>query len=390
MNSHSPDPPGGFDASRSSEESTPLSQLSVQNLLWPILLSLVAFGAIAWFTYEPNMLQEMWSRLNPFALAGAILMVGGRVLFGSLRLYFMSHKHMPVRETIRGQLAWDFASNITPSAIGGAPIAAMFVCRESDMQIGEATAVFLFSMVLDQIFLASTIPILMFSSVYIGIYPEALGLFGSKLLTLFFVGMLTWIGLLIYATLVRPDVLKKIAHTVFRLPGLRRFQSYLEEEMVMLENRSALLRSESLAFFFGGYVLTALMWICRFSVLLFVLWSVYDLVPELQVFLRTIAMMLSSLVVITPGASGGIEGLYALFIAPLIPTALVAPTLLTWRLLNYYLFVAIGLAISTRHVRKVIETSDDADSLSAPPGDNTREESTTPASVDDPRTTPDP
>jgi uncharacterized protein (TIRG00374 family) len=317
-------------------------------------------------------------------------MVAGRVIFGSLRLYFMSHKHMPIRETIRGQLAWDFASNVTPSAIGGAPIAAMFVCRDSDMQVGEATAVFLFSMVLDQIFLASTIPLLMFASMYVGIYPEALGYYGAQVLTLFFVGMLTWIGLLIYATLVRPDMLDKIAQTIFRLPGLRRFQAYLEEEMVMLRNRSALLRSESLGFFLGGYVLTALMWTCRFSVLVFVLWSVYDLLPELQVFLRTIAMMLASLVVLTPGASGGIEGLYALFIAPLIPTGLVAPTLLTWRLLNYYLFVAAGIAISTQHVRQTIATSETIGAPSITSTGAADDGPATPESATDPRTTPDP
>lgn len=370
------------------ETDTPLAELSVHNLLWPILLSLVAFATIAWFTYEPNMLEEMWTRLNPLPLLAAGAMVVGRVFFGSLRLYFMSHKHMPYKETVRGQLAWDFASNVTPSAIGGAPIAAMFVCRESDMQVGEATAVFLFSMLLDQIFLASMIPILMLGSVYIGVYPEALGFFGDKLLTLFFLAMLTWIGLLIYATLVRPDVLEKITNKLFRLPGLKRFQSYVQEEMVMLQDRSALLRSESLRFFLGGYVLTALMWLCRMAVLLFVIWSVYDALPQLQIFLRTIAMMLSSLVVITPGASGGIEGLYALFIAPLIPTVLVAPTLLTWRLLNYYLFVAVGLVISTRHVRKVMTRS--GDTGSAPKADETSEDgdSSVPQPVDDPSSTP--
>ncbi len=390
MKSYPSDAPEGCAASPEGGKDAPLARLSVHNLTWPILLSLVAFGAITWYTYEPNMVQEMWRRLNPLPLAAALLMVGGRVFFGSLRLYLMSHKHMPVRETIRGQLAWDFASNVTPSAIGGAPIAAMFVCRESDMQVGEATAVFLFSMVLDQIFLASTVPVLMLSSVYIGVYPEALGFFGSKLLTLFFIGMLAWIGLLIYATLVRPDVLEKIAHTVFRLPGLRRFQSYLEEEMAMLQDRSELLRSESLFFFFKGYLLTALMWICRFSVLLFVLWSVYDLLPEIQVFLRTIAMMLSSLVILTPGASGGIEGLYALFIAPLIPTVLVAPTLLTWRLLNYYLFVAVGLAISTRHVRKVIAASGRATGRSAADVKASRNPPPEPESVDDSKKSPEP
>jgi len=58
--------------------------------------------------------------------------------------------------------------------------------------------------------------------------------------------------------------------------------------------------------------------------------------------LRSAATLLVALVLPTPGGSGGLEGLYALFIGPLMPQALMAPTLLLWRLLDYYLFIALG------------------------------------------------
>jgi len=53
----------------------------------------------------------------------------------------------------------------------------------------------------------------------------------------------------------------------------------------------------------------------------------------------------------TPGGSGGIEGLYALFVGPLIPASLVVPTLLTWRLLSYYLFIAFGAYLFMHQMR---------------------------------------
>lgn len=324
------------------------------NLAWPLGLSILALLVIGWITFEPGMFRKMWDDLHGSVLALAVAMVGGRILFGGLRLYHMSHKHLSLWGSIRGQIAWDFASNITPSAIGGAPIAAMFVSREDRLQMGEATAVMLLSMVLDQIWLATMIPALIVLSFYVNIYPEALGWIGSGAFTVYFVGMLIWIGLLIYATLVRPSVIEKGVGRLFDLPLLQRFKSSVTSEMKTLRERAALLRSESPGFFLGGYLLTGLMWSCRFAVLLFVVWSVYDVIPKLATFARAAAMMLAGLVIPTPGGSGGVEGLYALFVGPLLPDSLLAPTLLTWRLLNYYVFLALGFALSTQHVADLV------------------------------------
>jgi hypothetical protein len=74
------------------------------------------------------------------------------------------------------------------------------------------------------------------------------------------------------------------------------------------------------------------------------------------------AMTLSSLVLPTPGGSGGLEGLYALFIGPLIPEALVAPTLFAWRFLGYYIFIALGAYLFLHQVRNLGPGSNGADS----------------------------
>jgi hypothetical protein len=63
-------------------------------------------------------------------------------------------------------------------------------------------------------------------------------------------------------------------------------------------------------------------------------------------------MLLGALIMPTPGGAGGIEGMYALFLAPLMPTGMVAPTLLIWRLFAYYFFIAIGLVFASQIVRK--------------------------------------
>jgi uncharacterized membrane protein YbhN (UPF0104 family) len=69
----------------------------------------------------------------------------------------------------------------------------------------------------------------------------------------------------------------------------------------------------------------------------------------------------------TPGGSGGIEGLYALFVGPLIPASLVAPTLLTWRLLGYYLFIAFGAYLFMHQLQNSAPSETTSSSAGSPP-----------------------
>ena len=70
-----------------------------------------------------------------------------------------------------------------------------------------------------------------------------------------------------------------------------------------------------------------------------------DLRPVLVVF-RTAGLWLSGLIMPTPGGSGGIAGLFVLFVAPLLPEGYGGPVLLAWRGLAYYLVLAIGLMVA--------------------------------------------
>ncbi|HMB93330.1 MAG TPA: hypothetical protein VKP65_20935, partial [Rhodothermales bacterium] len=53
---------------------------------------------------------------------------------------------------------------------------------------------------------------------------------------------------------------------------------------------------------------------------------------------------------------------YALLLGPpLIPQALVAPTLLTWRLLGYYIFIVLGAFLSMHHMQQTIRRKQQAE-----------------------------
>jgi glycosyltransferase 2 family protein len=78
---------------------------------------------------------------------------------------------------MRIALTWDFASAITPSTIGGAPVATFAMTREG-IKLGQSSAIVLYGVMLDQFWYALAVPILLISSIYFRFFPKKLGLSG--------------------------------------------------------------------------------------------------------------------------------------------------------------------------------------------------------------------
>jgi hypothetical protein len=339
-------------------------QLSARGLLLPVSLSIAVLAAILYFTWEPGTFREMAQSFNAGLLAIAFGTVGLRVMLGGARLSYISHGKLSLVRGMRGSVAWDFMSAVTPSAVGGAPLAAYFVAKDNRIPVGEATAIMLFSMLMDQIWFAISIPLILLASAFIDVFPPALGAIGAGTLSAYFVGMMLWAVFFAYATLIRPGILEQVATWIVRLKWLRRFEGRVRRELVQLRRQASVLRSQPPRFFVIGFLWSAGIWLTRYLTLLFVVLSVYPVVEAFTFVVRTGAMMLTAMAVPTPGGAGGIEGLYVLFLAPLIPKGIVGPTLLAWRVLAYHLFIAAGsvmtfFAVKRRIFGKSSEAGDD-------------------------------
>ena len=70
------------------------------------------------------------------------------------------------------QLSWDFTSAVTPSTIGGAPMATYAMTKEG-LRLGESTAIILYSVLLDQIWYAIAIQILLVACIYMDVVPPS-------------------------------------------------------------------------------------------------------------------------------------------------------------------------------------------------------------------------
>jgi uncharacterized protein (TIRG00374 family) len=222
------------------------------------------------------------------------------------------------------------------------------MARDDERPVGEVTAIMLFAMLMDQIWFAVAVFLLVLASVFVDVFPNALGAVGEGFMTAYFVGMMVWAGGFAYSTLVRPELLQALVRRIFRIRWLERFRGRVDKELANWTEQAIILRSQPIRFYLVGLVFAAIAWIFRYLVLYLIVLSVHQVPNAIQFITRTMAMLHLALILPTPGGSGGIEGMYALFFTePLIPKAFLAPTLLVWRFLAYYVTVVVGLVITT-------------------------------------------
>ncbi len=332
----------------------PARRRSYAAVTWSILLSLGVIVAIGiWTDFDGDALVSMARALNPWLFSLGLSMIVARVLFGAWRLKHVSSGQLDFGTSLRGQLSWDFFSNITPSAIGGGPFAAIYLAKDSRLKVGDTSAFLLLAMLLDQFWTALSVLVVLVGAIYGLSFPAEVGDAGLITLLCYFGGMLTWTVIFAYAMLVKPEWLERSIGWLFTLPMLRRFESRAQREIKQLRERAQLFRTHGFGFYAGGFLLTAASWIARYLMLVFMVWSVYPALDKDLFFLRSMGMTLGSLVMPTPGAAGGVEGFYALFLGPLIPAAMIAPTLLAWRIFGYYIFIGGGGYLSWHRIRQV-------------------------------------
>jgi len=329
-------------------------------ILSSIGLSLAVLAVIAVLTVESETFEQI-SRVKWWMPLIAVGIVGTRVLSGSWRLHFIAQNRLSWTGALRAQLAWDFFSNVTPSTIGGGPVVPAYIAHDSKIPLGDATAMMLFAMLLDHIWFAFAIAILLGASLFMEAIPASLGTIGDITFLLYFVLFLAWVLLFGYTTLVRPILLTRLIDRIFRLPLLRRLRSKAQTVLLQLREHASTLRSQPVHFFIKGFLLTFLTWIARYALVVVILYGFYTNVDQLLALVRTLAMMLGALVMPTPGGAGGIEAIFALMVGPLIPDSVLVPALLLWRLLGYYLFIALGAYLTVHHVQRALMKRASAD-----------------------------
>lgn len=313
---------------------------------------------LIYLTYTPGVLEH----LKPKRLPGLILAVIVSFLrlgFSAAKIRYLSEKALDWMASFRVMLSWDFTSSITPSVVGGAPMATYAMTKEG-FNFGQSTAIILYSLLLDQLWFAMAVPLLLVSGLFFEVVPDNTGMVGHASMALLYIGLLSYAGLMAYGVLKNPNAIKKVVNFVFRLPFLRRWKDKVREEVDNLVEYSHELRKKPKSFLFKAFFLSTMSWLCRVALPTIVVLSLLPADVILSV-LRSLAMNLAFLIMPTPGGSGGVEGLFAIFQGPLIERkAFIGLAVFAWRIISYYISVGLGMMATTWYVnRSVVETFDE-------------------------------
>ncbi|HEX8385265.1 MAG TPA: lysylphosphatidylglycerol synthase transmembrane domain-containing protein [Rubricoccaceae bacterium] len=342
----------------------PARRIPAWRVLLPVAISLGALGAVFWGTYHPGAIDAVAASFRPDLFALAVAGLGLQFLSGGLRLRHISGGALSARAGVRGQITWDFMSALSPPAVGGAPFAALFVSRENRLPYGQVTAIMLFTMLMDQMWFAIAIVGMYVTAIWLPVFPTTLGAAGVGTVAAYLAGMLVYIGFFAYATLVRPELIEKVAGFVVRLKWLRRFEPAVRRETRRLGQQARMLRHKPARFYLVGAGYTALYWVARYGILLMVALSFVADVPDSQFeqgsfratlfVIRTAGLWLAGLAMPTPGGAGGIEALFLLYLAPLLPRGFGGPVLLVWRLLTYHVVLGVGVLVAGSVLRQLL------------------------------------
>lgn len=303
-------------------------------------------------TYTPGVLEHLKLKRLP-GLVLAVLVTLLKVYLTAEKIRFLADKTIGLMASIRIALTWDFASAITPSTIGGAPVATYAMTREG-IKLGKSSAIMLYSVLLDQFLYALAVPILLISGIYFEVIPDEIGMVGNVSMILLYAGLLSYGAILTYGLLINPAMLKIIVDRIFRFRFLRKFSEKARSETENLEKHSTLLRQKPFSFVIKAFLLTTATWLTKIALPVIV---VLSLLPgdEILLILRSLAMNLAFLVIPTPGGSGGVEGLFALFLGPLITrSGFIGLAVFAWRVITYYSSIGLGIIAMMWYVNKTV------------------------------------
>lgn len=334
------------------------SLISARYLAISISLSMISMAIVIYLTYTPGVLDH----LAPKRLPGLFIAIGVvflKVYFSAAKLRYLADKEIGWMASFRTTLTWDFASAVTPSTIGGAPVATYAMTREG-IKLGKSSAIILYGVLLDQFWYALAVPILLLAGFYYEVLPPEIGFVGNLTMVLIYTSLLLYGGFLTYGLMVNPSSLKRIINWIFKWPYLKKFSEKMSAEAENLETYSYELRAKPMAFFMKAFFFTTMSWLSRIALPVIVILS---LLPgdEVLLILRSLAMNLAFLVIPTPGGSGGVEGLFAIFLGPLIArTSFIGLAVFAWRIITYYISIGLGIIAMAWYINhKVVEIKEE-------------------------------
>lgn len=321
----------------------------------------VAIGAavVVWLFCREFSIEQWkaipWTVRSFGAIALGLVCVAGREWGMMWRFRALTDRTLSWRKTLKITMQCEFTSAITPTTAGGSTLSMIFLNRQG-VPLGRATIITMIVLMLDELFLVVACPLIFIIFPGHDIFGFDPGAFSTGVRLAFWIvygGVCAVTLVLCLGAFVIPGKIARGLVRLFSFRLLRRWQADVEEMGKTMVQAGRDLRRRPFTWWAEALGATALTWISRYLVVNALFWGFAAAAPQGIVFARQFVVWTLLTISPTPGGSGLSEWLFTSYYGDLIADAsMVLVIAILWRLLTYYIYLAIGVLRLPSWLRK--------------------------------------
>ena len=332
--------------SRSKNVSKPFKTYQV---IIPVLLGIFVIGYLFLDEFDPKVFSSFdFNYLSAVFIALAILLMLLRDVGMMWRFRLLTDKDLSWKQAFHINVLSEFTSAVTPAVVGGSSLVVVFLIKEG-INAGRSTTIMFVNLFMDELFFIIVCPV-----VFLFIPLKELFNSSSVIVSTFgvvFIGLyiirLIWTSIMFIGIFKRPNWIRYILLSFFKLPFFRRWYSKVDLLTINLVQASQDIGNQSSWFWIKAFGLTLLTWSARFLVVNAVFMAFNPIhIDHLVVFARQLILWVFMFLSPTPGGSGVSEYAFKEYYSDIFSSssAIIFVTLV-WRIISYYLYLLLGLLV---------------------------------------------
>lgn len=319
----------------------------------------IGAGVVIWL-FSREFSIEQWEAipwtLRTFAAIGvALLCVAGRECGMMWRFRTLTDRHLSWQQALKVTMQCEFTSAITPTTAGGSALSMIFLQRQG-VALGRATIITMIVLMLDELFAVIACPLIFTFFPGKQIFGFDPGAFSTGVRLAFWIvyGGICAITLFLFmGAFVYPRRIARMLSRLFSIRILRRWHPQVVELGETMVSAGRDLRMRRVSWWAEAMGATALTWISRYLVVNALFWGFSAAAPQGIVFARQFVVWTLLTISPTPGGSGLSEWLFTNYYGDLIADAsMILVIAILWRLLTYYIYLAVGVIRLPSWLRK--------------------------------------
>jgi len=324
-------------------------------VLIPVLLGLVVIGWL--FLDEFN--ADVFSTFD-FTITSVLFILLAFLLmllrdFGMMwRFRLLTDNNLSWKQAFHINVLSEFTTAVTPPAVGGSSLVVIFLIKEG-INAGRSTTIMFVNLFLDELFFMLFCPLVFLFIPINQLFNSSsviVSTFGVIFGTLYVIRLL-WISILFIGTFKRPDWIRQMLLTLFKLPVLKRWYKNVDLLTNNLVQASLDIANRSYGFWIKAFGMTILTWSARFLVVNAIFMAFVPISNHLVIFARQLILWMVMVVSPTPGGSGITEYAFKEYYSDIFySTSAIIFVTLIWRLISYYLYLILGLIVIPNWIKK--------------------------------------